>query len=302
MTIFVTGAAGMVGSHLVGQLKNQSDLTILTPTVDELNITNEKAVTDFFAAHNPDVVVHFAAFTDVARAEEQRGDKSASCWQINVVGTKNLAQICRNQAYLIYISTDMVFSGKKADPGPYIETHPIELDANLLSWYGWTKAEGERQVQSLTDNFAILRFSNPTRAHYSLKLDHVRKILDLYDKGTLHPFFDDQYLSLSFVDEITTTIQKLLISREAGIFHASSYDLYTPFELAQYLLKVARNVENVVERTSIVDFLASQNDSNRYMQYGGLNVSETQNKLEIQFSPWKKIIDQLIIQIGKENH
>lgn len=60
-TIFVAGASGMVGSALVRRLKQGGYSQILTPTRQELDLTNQYQVQTFFENHQPDIVFLAAA-------------------------------------------------------------------------------------------------------------------------------------------------------------------------------------------------------------------------------------------------
>ncbi len=59
--IYVAGHRGMVGSAIVRRLQKDGYNNIVTRTSKELNLTEQNAVRDFFAAEKPDVVVLAAA-------------------------------------------------------------------------------------------------------------------------------------------------------------------------------------------------------------------------------------------------
>lgn len=61
MKIFIAGHKGMVGSALVRRFQGESDVSILTRSRRELDLTNQAAVLAFFAAEKPDVAVIGAA-------------------------------------------------------------------------------------------------------------------------------------------------------------------------------------------------------------------------------------------------
>lgn len=297
MKILVTGANGLVGSHFIENYSTkEKNTTILSPTQEEMDIADEKSIENFFKLHSPDAIIHFAAFTDVSKAEKQRDNKNAPCWIVNVEGTANLIRACSNQLYFIYISTDVVFSGIKKNPGPYDEDHEPEGNPNLLSWYGWTKREAEKLVVGSCKNAAILRIANPVRAHYRGKLDYVRKILSLFDTGKLYPMFVDQYLTLTYINEVSETLKVLLEKRLAGVFHVSSINVFTPFKLATLLIEKARGVKEAVKPISVENFL--KDNQSRYPQYGGLKVEKTQKKLNLKFLKWEKIIETLSKQLS----
>lgn len=294
MKLLVTGSNGLVGSHFVENYKNLDNNIILTPSSNELDITDQQSVEDFFKLNQPDVVIHFAAFTDVSKAEEQRNNKNAPCWIVNVEGTAKLIQACNDQTYFIFISTDVVFPGSKENPGPYSEDYPIEENPDLLSWYGYTKSEAEKLVKNLKKT-AILRIANPVRARYEDKLDYARKIIKLYDSGKLYPLFNDQYLTLTYINEVTETLNILLEKRSTGIFHVSSTNVFTPYKLANFLIEKARGKRNSATPISIESFL--KDNPSRYPQYGGLKVDQTQKELNLKFMRWEEIIEDLAKQL-----
>ena len=59
--VFVAGHRGMVGAAIVRNLEQRSDIEIVTRTRSELNLTEQKEVSDFFAEHNIDEVYLAAA-------------------------------------------------------------------------------------------------------------------------------------------------------------------------------------------------------------------------------------------------
>lgn len=297
MKLLVTGADGLVGSHFTDNLNaHDRDANILSPRSNELDITDQKSVENFLKKHNPDVIVHFAAFTNVTEAEKQRGNKNAPCWKINVDGTLNFIKALNYHPYFIYISTDGVFSGSEKNPGPYDESFLSEENQSLLSWYGWTKKEGEDIVSQKFQNAAILRIANPVRATYGKKLDYVRKILSSYDNNQLYPMFDDQFLTLTYINEVTECLKVLLEKRLPGIYHVSSTDIFTPFKLANLLIEKTQGKKGIVKSISMKEFL--KDNPSRYPQYGGLKVEKTQKSLQLRFNKWEETIDVLSKQLS----
>lgn len=59
--IFIAGARGMVGSALTRLLTSQGFASLLTPSPQELDCTDQSAVRSFMAVHRPDVVIIAAA-------------------------------------------------------------------------------------------------------------------------------------------------------------------------------------------------------------------------------------------------
>lgn len=288
--VFVTGASGLVGSRFTELYSKKYNFT--TPVYPEFDLTNSKNVKEIVNNNPPDVLINFAAFTDVTGAESQRDNKNNSCWQVNVEGVANLLESISSNVHFIQISTDMVFPGSKEDPGPYAEDHTPETDSEKLTWYGYTKAQAEQLLKN-RKNSTILRIIYPVRKSFDQKSDYLRRPLALFDEGKLYPMFSDQQVSFAYIDEICLALEKIIDKNLDGIFHASSSDTATPYEIITYLIKVARGVDNGVKTSSLDEFLKTVDNPVRYPKYGGLNVEETEKRLGINFSSYKHIIDTI---------
>jgi dTDP-4-dehydrorhamnose reductase len=149
MKILVTGAKGQVGSELILEGEKRG-LQMLATGRAELDITKQDAVNRFIQAQKPDIVINAAAYTAVDMAES----KPELAYAINRDGAANLAQTCSdNNIPLLHISTDYVFDGEKESP--YTETDTI----NPQCVYGKSKLDGERAIESILDQYIILRVS-----------------------------------------------------------------------------------------------------------------------------------------------
>ncbi len=284
--ILVTGASGMVGSRFVETFEVPAKL--LTTDRDVFDLTRTESVAAYFSDH-PDIaaVINLAAYTNVSEAQKQKGDKNSLCYQLNVVGTQNLIDQIRDKGiYLIHISTDMVFPGDAADPGPYAEDHPVEADKNRLTWYGYTKALAERIATSTLPSAAILRLIYPVVAKYDLKLDYLRALLGYYEKNHfLYPIFTDQHMNISAVDEICLALNQLLAHRPSGVFHAGSSDITTPYQIMTQLFDLVYGNHDPVKPGTV--------DTTRYPQFGGLLNQETEKHLGVKFSSSAEIVSHL---------
>lgn len=154
MKIFVTGAAGMLGSTLCPILREQghyvlaTDIRMLTQDVQELDVRDLNRVTDFCKRNMPDAVMHLAAETNLELCEKD----IAHSYVTNTIGTRNVAWLCRDlDIPLQYISSIGVFDGTKLDP--YDEND----FPNPINVYGRTKWAGEIIVESVLKKYFIVR-------------------------------------------------------------------------------------------------------------------------------------------------
>ena len=287
--VLVTGASGLVGSRFIELAKN---FQFLTPEYPAFDLTNSQTVKKTIEEFNPEWIVNFAAFTDVNAAEKEMGDENGTVWKINVLGVKNLLNAFPSKK-IIQISTDMVFPGTEEFPGPYAENDKTPDSYDKLTWYGWTKNKAEKEI--LKSGGTVLRIIYPVRSHFDSKLDYIRGALKKYSDGTMYPLFNDQQISIAFIDEIAETLEKIIETDSSGIFHCSS-DTTTPHELISFTIDQLGGDSSTIKSASIKEFLTTQTNKNRYPIYGGLKTLLTEQKLGLHFSAWQTVVEKLIGQ------
>lgn len=248
-----------------------------------INITDSESVNNFFSKYDFNWVILFSAFTDVDIAEKQRGNKKASCWQINVLGVDNLVKACKKyNRKMVFISTDFVFDGKN---GPYSESDPPGGYLEKVSWYGISKLQAEKIIQKTLKNFIILRIAYPYRANFTKKDDIAKRILKHYTNGTLNSMFYDQKITPTFIDDIPNAINFLISTNQLGIFHLASPELTTQYDFAKFLINLFKGDPVSLRKTSIRKFLKNPNSTPRPAT-GGLKVNKIK-KLGFNPTPWK---------------
>lgn len=149
MTILVTGGNGQLGSALRLASVKSSHRYIFTD-IAELDITSAEAVDEFVQKNDIEIVVNCAAYTAVDRAESDEDTAD----RINHKAVATLATACaRQNATLIHISTDYIFSGEATAPINE-EATPAPINA-----YGRTKWAGEEAIAESGCRAIILRTS-----------------------------------------------------------------------------------------------------------------------------------------------
>ncbi len=290
--IFITGASGFIGSTCINTIASRPDYTLYCPTSNQISVADKKSLTDYIEKYKPDTVINFAAHRNANTAELQRDNKNGSAWMTNVVGSENITEICQRYGmYLLHISTDMVFAGKKEKKGPYSEEDIAENNPDNLSWYGWTKKLAEDAVTSIK-NQAIVRVGNVSKPIYDRTLDYIGKILWQFDTGNSYPLFSDQNITITYIPELVRTLIKLTDDRSSGIYHVSSDDVVTPYELAHYIMSKVRPGRYGIQEASIADYL--DRNPRRYPEYGGLKSKSTQMRLGQPYRPWREVVNEFI--------
>lgn len=270
--ILFTGSSGLVGSRVYELLKDAYSFIRVEKQFEKAEINCD--LLDFEDFKNKiadlkfDRIFHFAAFTNVDEAEADRGNKNGTCYQLNVNLTRNLVELAKNRnAKLTFISTDFVFDGTQ---GPYSEDSKTGSE-NDLSWYGWTKSLGERDVESVSGNL-IIRISYPFRSDFS-RSDFARDMLSRMESKSLYPLFSDQYLTPTFIDNLADFLSHSLKNDLSGIYHVASSDLITPYNFGK-ILAATFNFELDIQKGSILDFQRNFPAKAKRPIKGGLSVKK----------------------------
>lgn len=149
MKIFVTGAAGQVGSEIMDCGK-RAKYNMFGFTKAELDITDFSKTNQIISEVNPDIIINASAYTAVDRAESNHD----LAFAVNCDGPRYLAEISEKRSIpLFHISTDYIFDGTKNEA--YQENDPV----NPLSVYGRSKQEGEAILRASCSKHIILRTS-----------------------------------------------------------------------------------------------------------------------------------------------
>ena len=269
--ILGTGLSGLVGSKFVELYQDQYDFQNIDRTVG-IDITNEAQIKDIIFNSQAEHVIHFAAFTDVNIAHQQRGDKTGIAYQVNVLGTRYIAQAVKAaNKHLVHISTDFVFDGEKQ--GLYVEEDPV----NPIEWYGQTKAWAEEEVVNSGANAVIFRISFPYRQDEFSKMDMLHRIKKQLENGTLPPMFIDHTFTPTKIEEFSKTIDFAIQNNLTGLFHASTDPVTTDYEFAMKV-KEQFGLSGDVKQGSLAEYLKT---AQRPYQK---NTAMSTEKLKILFS------------------
>jgi dTDP-4-dehydrorhamnose reductase len=199
MKILVTGAAGQLGAELCRLLGP----TAVPTDIDNLDLTDARAVLDTLLRLGPDAVINCAAYTAVDQAESE----VKRCRAANAAAVEHLARGCGQlDCPLVQISTDYVFSGQPAPGRPYREDDP----PSPQGVYAVTKREGE-QAAARHPRHLIVRtcglYARPT--HHRAR-NFVQTVLRLASARPALRVVADQHCTPSYVPHVARAILFLL--------------------------------------------------------------------------------------------
>lgn len=235
--ILVTGAKGQLGYDVSTELEKRNIPHIPTDA-DTLDITDKKAVEDFFKNHNISAVIHCAAYTAVDKAEGE----SELCFRVNADGTENLAKAASgNGGKMLYVSTDYVFPG---DGEKAFETDDKKGPLNI---YGKSKLMGEEAVKKHLSKYFIVRTSwvfgekNTNFIHTMLRLSETRDTVSVVC---------DQIGSPTYAKHLAKLLSDIVVTDKYGEYHAHNQGFCSWNELAEETFRLADRTVKVIPVTS----------------------------------------------------
>ena len=239
MRVLITGGQGQLGRALQTALAGDE---VSASGHAEMDVTDARQVQDAVRGSRPDVVIHVAAWTDTAGCE---ADPSRAL-QVNGEGTRIVAEACaRAGAAMLYVSTNEVFDGEKAEP------YQEEDEPNPLNAYGRSKLEGERYVQSLLERYYVVRTSwlyGPGRVSFPEKIVQAAR-----EQGRLR-LVTDEVASPTLTMDLAGAIARVIQGPAWGVYHFTNHGHCSRLEWAVEILHLS-GVEGVpVEPTTQREF------------------------------------------------
>lgn len=225
MEYLITGANGQLGQEVTNLLRSQKK-SVSAYGSKELNILDKDKIESVFNEESPEVVFHCAAYTAVDKAEDDKNQN----WNVNVEGTKNIAEACKkHNALMIYISTDYVFDGKGT------ETYKETDTPNPQNEYGKAKLEGEKAVQTILDEYYIIRTSWVFGEYGNNFVSTMKRLAE--EKSELS-IVSDQIGRPTWTKTLAEFMIHLTTEKpEYGIYHLANDKSCSWFEFAEEILK-----------------------------------------------------------------
>jgi dTDP-4-dehydrorhamnose reductase len=235
--ILVTGSNGLLGQKLtdlylqhpekpfVATGKGPNRHPVKTGYIyEDADITDHDKMRKLVEKYQPSAIIHTAAMTNVDACET---DKEA-CVALNIAAVENLAKLSAEFGFrLIHLSTDFIFDG----------THPMYTEdeqPNPLSYYGWSKWEGEKKVMEFAKDWTILR----TVLVYGVVADMSRSNIVLWayntlKNGTEAKVVNDQYRTPTLAEDLAMGCFLAEEKKGQGIYNICGPDYMGIHELME---------------------------------------------------------------------
>jgi len=279
MKILVTGYTGQLGYDVV-QNGLERGLIMRGTGSKDLDITDENSVYQYVASLKPDAIIHCGAYTGVDKAE----DEQEQCWKVNVEGTRYLVKAAQQvKAKFMYISTDYVFNG--IGDMPFNETDP----PHPVGYYGLTKFEGEKIVQSYLTEWFIVRISWVFGKNGNNFVKTMLRLAEQYDEINV---VGDQIGSPTYTFDAARLIIDMIQTDKYGIYHASNEGYCSWAEFAEEIFRLTGNSVKVNSITTEEYPTRAARPKNSRLRKNKLN----ENGFE-PLPPWQEALKHFLNQL-----
>ena len=241
MKVLVTGVKGQLGYDVVRELQSRGHEAIGVD-IEEMDITDETAVSRVMEETAPEAVIHCSAFTAVDRAEEEQ----ELCYKVNVEGTENIAKMCQKLGCkMLYLSTDYIFSGEGQRPW-----EPEDTPSPLNS-YGQSKYQGEVALRQYVDKYFIVRISWVFGINGN---NFIKTMLRLGKENGAVKVVDDQIGSPTYTFDLAKLLVDMIETEQYGAYHATNEGICSWYEFAKEIFQEANMKEVTVTPVSSEEF------------------------------------------------
>ncbi|MEO0076599.1 MAG: dTDP-4-dehydrorhamnose reductase [candidate division WOR-3 bacterium] len=237
MKFAIIGARGMLGTDFCTFLK-YNNIVPIEWDLPEMDITNINQTIKQIVNAKPDIIFHFAAFTDVDEAEKNK----SLAYSVNTLGTWAIAIAAKElKAKLLYMSTDYVFDGTK-------ESAYLESDTpNPINYYGQTKFLGEKTIKEHLKKYFIVRTSWLFGKHGK---NFVTTILNLAKEQECIEVVSDQIGCPTYTRDLCEPLLKIANSEHYGIYHLTNSGETSWYKFAQTIIKEENLINQIIPITS----------------------------------------------------
>ncbi len=228
MNVLVTGSKGQLGTEMRRLSGLHPKHRYVFADIEELDLTDRKAVQRFVDESQADVIVNCAAYTNVDGAEENE----VAARKVNADAVENLARTGRR---IIHISTDYIFSGEGWLPYREDDT-PAPRTA-----YGRTKLEGEERLRRICPDAIVFR----TAWLYSpWGKNFVKTMLRFGEERDELRVVYDQIGSPTYAGDLAQAVYSALDADEwkAGTYHFTDEGVCSWYDFTVEILRQANEI------------------------------------------------------------
>lgn len=195
---------------------------------NDFPVTEKEKVAEIIGAFKPEIIIHLAGCRDEKYCE----DNPREAFKVNALGTRNVAQAAaQNGAKVVYISSDLVFSGTKGE-GYYEFDSP---DPNSV--YGWSKCWAEHYIRNILEKYYILRVP-PLFGYNGCGRENIlTTIWRMAAKGEQIYIDPGRFTNPTWSFHVAEIVNFLIITDSYGTYHVGNTGYASHYQFAAAVLE-----------------------------------------------------------------
>lgn len=242
MLAWITGANGLIGSHLVRLAPRVAPQWMVAGlTRAQCDLTDFDALRRAFAAQRPELVIHCAAISSTPFCEAN----PAVARQVNVDAVALLAELAADIP-LVFFSTDLVFDGRK---GNYVESDvPCPLNR-----YAQAKLEAEGIVLA-NPRHTVIRTSLNGGASPTGDRGFNGELRRAWREGRGVRLFTDEYRSPIPAAVTAQAVWALVAKERPGLYHLAGSERLSRWQIGRLVAARCPELNPRLEPGSLRDY------------------------------------------------
>jgi dTDP-4-dehydrorhamnose reductase len=245
-TVLVTGGSGLLGAALTEEIKSENPtvstyktepVSYAEATIRQLDLRSSDGIKEVVTNHEPDIVFHCAAMTDVDCCETN----PRVAREVNLAGTRKLASVVADEGgQFVFVSTDAVYGGE----GKF---HRETDETRTLNVYTDTKLRAEMAVTDVHPDPLIVRTAFHGHSPGS-KRSLSEWIYGSLANGDSVGLFTDAFFTPLYVGDLAELLVDAVRDGATGTYNMASTDRVSKYEFGLQLASVFDLPADLIER------------------------------------------------------
>ena len=260
--VIITGLTGMLNDYIYNEFKKRYKVFFFhhrniksQKNFIYIKYSNKKKVREYIEKINPVCLIHSAGITNVDECEKNKKKN----FEVNFKITKKIVdESKRKNLFLIYISTDHLFDGKK------ISGYSERSKPNPINQYAKCKVLSEKYIRTNLNNYLIIR-TNFFGKGNKFKNSFSDKIIDKLKKKKNIFLFDDVFFNPISMKVLSKVILQLYKNKKTGIFNIATDKRISKYEFGRKIAKYKKYNVNLIKKNSIGNVKITKRPKNMFL-------------------------------------
>jgi dTDP-4-dehydrorhamnose reductase len=249
--ILIFGGSGLLGKNFIDYCLKKNFTIIVHENKTRVNKKvnkvkfelNTNRLENFFSKFkkNEFLVFSFIGMTSIEFSEQNK----KNAFKTNFLVNKKICDVCKKTSNkFIFISTDHIFTGKKR----IFYTEKAKTKA--VNYYAKTKIEAENYIKRNFNDYLIIRSNFLCKGSKKNKINYKKSFSDsivdnLKNNKQMH-LWSNVFFTPIHVKILFELIFRLIVNNKKGIFHISSSQIVSKFNLGISISKKLKLNEKLI--------------------------------------------------------